>query len=794
MSAALSNLPTEVRELIKPHAEQSDAVLSTIGVQIAAKRDEAKAARTSSGIEALWMEAEEAYIGIDDANRHEFSEARWAKPMALEGPVTTSKPPRGMEHKSTVYLRLTSRYVDAGSAKLSEILLPADGKAFSFSEMPVPELIEAKEDESQVVHHETGVTLTRPPRPGEPAPQDAQGAPQRVPLLVKDLALEKIEMARKSATAAETRIYDWMIQCKYRAEVRKVIADAARIGVGVLKGPVPSVKKVMAVKTIDADSGFKVFFKEKINPATSWVDPWNIFPDPACGESICDGDYVFERDYMSARQVRNLMALPGYIKSQIEKVLEEGPDKSNQDGSQGERGPGGFKNKGRFQVWYFYGTLTKDEMAAIDAASGREKPSLTEDAEEAHAIVTLINDSVVRATINPLDSGAFPYHSMPWQRRSQHWAGVGVAEQMKAPQRITNAALRAMLNNAGKAAGAQFVIDQRALRPADGNWTITPDKIWLATLDGPQDMRQSMVAILIPNIIESMMAIIHEGERFAEETTSIPLISQGQSGATTPDTFGAAQLQNNNANQLLRAIGYAFDDYITEPLVRQYYEWLLLDPDVPNVEKAEFQIDAHGSGALVERAIQDQFLAQIAGMVADPRYGGDPKKYFKELLRSHKIHPDTITYSEEEQQKIDQAPPPEAPAITVAKIGADVELKKLVASQTADQQTVAAEERIAAGAAALEEGKLNVDSTIALHEMQMSHEQALNKIKAELAKTVMQLQTERELNLQNNAATSRRHHIDKSVEIHKHRNPSPKPPVQAPGRAGNGQAFSQAVQ
>ena len=46
----------------------------------------------------------------------------------------------------------------------------------------------------------------------------------------------------------------------------------------------------------------------------------------------------------------------------------------------------------------------------------------------------------------------------------------------------------------------------------------------------------------------------------AEESTSIPLITQGQTGPTTPDTFGAAQLQNNNANQLLRSVGYAVDE------------------------------------------------------------------------------------------------------------------------------------------------------------------------------------------------------------------------------------------
>jgi hypothetical protein len=105
-------------------------------------------------------------------------------------------------------------------------------------------------------------------------------------------------------------------------------------------------------------------------------------------------------------------------------------------------------------------------MAAIDQASAGNVSSANSDGpDEAHAIVTLINDSVVRMAINPLDSGSFPYHSMPWQRRAQHWAGVGVAEQMRTPQKVTNAALRALLNNAGKSAGSQLVIQQEAIRP-----------------------------------------------------------------------------------------------------------------------------------------------------------------------------------------------------------------------------------------------------------------------------------------------------------------------------------------
>ncbi len=856
MSDSLADLPDDVREAIAPHMEADAAVLAAIGVEIASKRDEAKNYRSSQGIESTWKECEEAYLGIDDANRHEFKDAKWAKPMSMDGPLTTDRHLKKNDYRSTVFLRLTSRYVDAGVAKLTEILLPADDKAFSFDGMPVPELLEAKEDDSHVVHSGLGTPLTRPVEPGETPPaaptgtlaaapgqpaaapgmlpstgpgmgsasssimpgaaaggnelgaagqppaapvagpaQPQAAAPPRVPLTVKDFAMEAIELARAKAKAAETRIYDWMVETQYRAEIRKVIADAARIGVGVLKAPTPRSKRVMAITEVKGDITLEI--KEKIIPAGVWVDPWNIYPDPACGENIHDGDYIFELDYMSARQVRGLKKLPGYIANQIDKVLEEGPNKVNQTG--GHR-PSDQTQKNRFEVWYFNGQLTKDQMAAIDRVAGTTSQGPDDDnGREAYVIATLINDSVVRATINPLDSGSFSYHSMPWQRRAQHWAGVGVAEQMRTPQRVTNAALRALLNNAGKSAGSQFVIDMAAIRPADGSWAITPDKIWEKTQDGPADVRQAFMAIQIPNVTQQLLEIITLGERFAEETTSIPLIAQGQSGATTPDTFGAAQLQNNNANQLLRSIGYAFDDYITEPVIRQYYEWLLLDPDVPNEEKGEFQIDAHGSIALVERAIQDQSIAQMGNMAANPIYGIDPKKWAKLFLKSKRLNPDEVQYTEEEQAKLEANPPPEAPAVTVAKINADTQLKLGVMKQTADQQTTQAEGQIAAAAHVLEvartqteQQKVHGDLTMQAHQMDQQNQQALteqnnqlkinlDKAKAELAKVAMQLQTERDLNAANNA-----------IDLHKHHNPSPQPAVQVPGRAGNGQAASQA--
>jgi hypothetical protein len=818
----LSDAGDEVRALLGPLLPPPASRLAAISVIIAEKRADAVAARRESGIEQIWTECEEAYVGIDDANRSEFQGARWAKPMSSDGPLTKDTKPITPNYKSTAFLRLTARYVDAGSAKLAEILLPADDKAFKIEETPVPEIIKAKDDKSQVVlDGPSAIPLTRPPRPGEPvlpapsapapmapapqapapqpmasamsalaaaAPQLGASAPQpsapgqppapppQVPLTVKDLAEENIELARKMAKRAETRIYDWMCESFYTAEMRKVVFDASRIGVGVLKAPFPKPSRSMAFKRGDGGPGSgKLEISQKITPCCAWVDPWNLFPDPTCGENIHNGDHIFERDYLTERQLRDLKKIPGYIETEIDAIIAEGPDKAYaSDDEEGQQAKS--ERKGRYVVWYFYGAIKREDMSCIYTAAG-QKLDADEEAEQIFATVTMVNDRAIRATINPLDSGSFPYYTMPWQRRAGHWVGIGVGEQVRTPQRMLNAAARALLNNAGKSAGSQVVIDQSSIIPADGSWIITPDKIWYVKADATiSDVRAAFQIYGIPNVTDEMLKIIALAEKQAEDCSSIPLISQGQSGETQPETLGGLQLQNNNANQLLRSIGYQVDDCITEPAVRAYYEWLLLDPDVPDDEKGDFKINAHGSIAFVERFIEVQTIAQLGALVKDPAYGLDPKKWAKEYLKSKRLDAANFTYTPEEQQRLDSQPPPKAPVVQAAEVRANTELQ------------------VAEIKKGTEESRISTSATVDLHDMAQRKELAmldyanqnrmsLDQVKAQLADTAMRLETQKQLNAQDNALDARKHDA-----------PEPQaapPPVQLPGRAADGRAFEQ---
>ena len=61
-------------------------------------------------------------------------------------------------------------------------------------------------------------------------------------LNMRDAGVKDVVVASRpgaSAKKAETRIWDWLTESQWHAEVRKLIDEAAKIGTSVLKGPVP---------------------------------------------------------------------------------------------------------------------------------------------------------------------------------------------------------------------------------------------------------------------------------------------------------------------------------------------------------------------------------------------------------------------------------------------------------------------------------------------------------------------------------------------------------------------------
>lgn len=624
--------------------EKLAARLEAFSNSLKRKRDEAISGRKSSGIEEEWVLAEEAYQGIDDANRGSMA---MGKPSSPYGGYVNGKP-ANKGTRSTVLLNITRPYVDAAAARVGDMLLPTDDRNWAIKPTPIAETAKAMMGQLQ----------------GMP-PEQAQSVIQQVN-----------QEAKVASDGAQTQIEDWLVQCQWHAEVRKLIEDCARLGTGVIKGPVPA--KMRSKVATEIDGMRAMVIKESIGPESKCISPWNFFPDPDCGETIHDGGYTWEVDTITARRIRDLRGLPGYMESQIDKVLEQGPQGRNTDASHYKQQKA--KDSDVYEIWYYYGMAEREDLIA----AGVEVPE--EGDTSVPAILTMINDIVVRGALNPLDSGEFPYDAMPWQRKTDQPWGTGIAVQINTPQRMLTAAVRNMMDNAGLSAGPQMIIRRNAITPADGQWNLTPRKIWWVNDNADvAAVNQAFLAVNIPTLQNELNNIIQLSLKMAEDVTGLPMLMQGQAGAATPDTVGGMQMLNNNASSVLRRIARLFDDKVTEPHIRRYYDWLMEYGEDDSI-KGDFEIDARGSSALVERDLQNQAILQMGAMVMNPAFGIDPEKWFTEALKAQRLDPQRFLMDEEKKAQMAQQPPPMPPQIQAAQIRAQTDMQKAQLMLQADAQ------------------------------------------------------------------------------------------------------------
>jgi hypothetical protein len=824
-----------------------------LGDSLLDKRKEAMDARNQCGIEKEWEEDEEYYQSIDSENPE--GETNVGKPISASGgPISSADSPRVAKKRSSVFVPITRPYVDAASARIADMLLPNDEMPWSLKPTPIAEEAQkadqlvarmggnriaptaqaAQATAAQALPMPDGSNPQGMPAAGAPpmgtAPQDlggmdgpaapaspgfgsAQGGPgplaptaqpagndamaimQDPAAVAADNDTEKSPI-EKAAEAATKQITDWLVECQYHAEFRKMLENCAKLGTGILKGPVPVRRSMQRmVKREDGSMAFEVF--EIDAPATFSVDPRNFFPDPACGEDVQNGGYTWEYDMLSGRTVQELLNDESYIPELIQKVLDEGPAK------QGEAPPtsplSNANNKkilgASFGVWYFHGMVERETLRAC-GVTDEEFGTLPDSVGSlVPAIVTMINDTVVKAILTPLDRGGFPYDVMPWQRRAGMLWGMGVARQMRTAQRMVNAAIRAMMDNAGFTSGPFVGIRKDWIRPAGadkGKWTLQPRMVFEMTENAPETAKLSD-ALMFHNANaaqKELEAIFQLAMKMAEDATGLPMLLQGQQGGA-PDTVGGMTILNNNGSTVLRRIARQADDYVTERHIRRYYYWLLENSD-NDAAKGDFQIDASGSTALVDRELANQAMIQLLPQLrADPEI--DQSQLNRVVLRANRIDPKGIYKSAAEIEKMKKTPPPppievmvqesrNEGAVKVAAVREDGQNKRQENALQVQAAIHNDQQKIAEGTLQMQWETTLGNLDLQLKELAQTSGLTQDQLRAKLAQHVLSLNTQ--IDLHNDDMAHQRAqpdmHIDGQVAT---------AAVEPPGRAPAGQAF-----
>ena len=761
-------------------AVQAAERLQVFGQKLAARRDKWIQARASQGVDRRWKTDLDNYHGRDNVNR---MTSNMMVSVEQGFPVTQNYK---LPQRSTVFIGITRQKTNSAEARLADILLPTDERCWSIAPTPVPELAnspavqrvvaraaqaamasaggqaptlgdssapapgvmpgmsdaaaqavsptgQGTAGQQQPIQGAGAVQPSSPAQPQQPAQPGADVAGSDPGMSPHELELLKAQQdARRKADGMQQEIDDALTECDYQGEIRKTIHDAAVLGTGVIKGPVVLSRTRKAwTRKVDAmgEAAYVLERVTELSPASFRVDPRMVYPDPACGDDVQRGRGIFERDRKTAKQIRDLAKQPAYLADQLRAVLEEGPQtpkalvdvEVEEDREQAE--------SDLFEHWIYTGEIEKEDLqaAGVDVSD--------DELEVVSAVIEMVNATVVRAYLNPLEDGSLPYDFFPWEKCQGSVWGFGVPYLMRSQQSVMNSSWRQLMDNSGITAGPQIIVKPSVIQPADKQWAMTPRKFWYLT-DDTADPRTAFTSVEFNSHQQELSGIIKMAEELCDQETGVPQIASGNQG-TAPDTVGGMQMLMNGANVVLRRLVKQFDDYVTKPHIGRYYDYLMAYSDNDEI-KGDFMINALGSSSLVVRDIQNQAVTNMLALGTNPAYAPMIRlsKLFEKALRAQHIDPQEIMLTPAEiaqnaaQAQESQQPDPRVQA---AQVRAEADMKRTEAQTQVAQAEVQIKAQKVQQEHMFDMTQLNVLREVEMLKLANREQISLDAVKAQLA-------------------------------------------------------------
>ncbi len=746
-------------------SEQDLAILDALGANLSGKRQKAIDARVAAGIDRRWFEDVEAYEGRDEVSL-DYAGLRATVQGYVESQESQSK------KRSTLVVNVTRQKVNASSARLADIALPTDDRNWDLRPSTVPELVE------QMSQRHVGLF-----KDGNPIMVADNGQQRQASMA--DLATMTMDKAKKAAAAMRDEIDDQLDisagGCGFEGVIREMIDDRALLGVGIIKGPViTSRTKKVWVPVSDGQKTVHTLSRiQDLKPMSARVDPWDFYPHQDCGENVKKGAGTWERSRVTAGDIRHMAGIPGYLTPQLKKVLLEGPRKVGEKAADKPGNQGIVDTETIFEQWEYHGELDRESLQAAGCTCSDE------DVFDTYSgCVIMINDTVIKADIEILDTEELPYDIYCVNKCSGSWAGYGDAFIARSAQKAITAGWRAMMDNAGQFVGGQIVMDRKLIEPADGKWELSGMKVWFYKGDG--DASQAFSVHEIPAHQAEYAAIIKMGMEFLDTETALPMLAQGEQG-TASDTASGMNLLLTATNIMQRRALKALDDQVTVPHIGRYVDWNMQYNPKPEI-KGDFEVQARASGALLEQAEQNKGAANLVLLAKDPAFAHGMKKWetLRRYVKAMKFPADDYVLSDAEIKKVEdelaQRGQPGDPRIEVAKIRAEADAKIAAAE-------LASKEKIAKMQADTDEVVAAIDERLQSTQLTSEEQQTLAKIKGTLAGKVVEVNAQKQITRDNQLLDLHRHNVD--TQSKRQSDVIKKTGAEPPGKAAPGQAFTQ---
>lgn len=549
--------------------------------------------------------------------------------------------------RSKVFVGLTRTKVMAAYSRIVDLLFQQGDLFFAVTPTPIPQLnpitaMQMRQQATQEIMMASGM---------DPNMNQDLIAARMGELEGEFLKMEK-DIAEKAADEMTTVIADQLIEGDADQKLKQSMLEACIFGSGAVKSGTVRIDRKQSYQKVMDEMGNETYALALIEepvPELESVSIFDLYPDPYC-TTLEDCDGLFRRHVLTRSQFRELADIPGFDGDMVRYLLKN-HRKGNYVEADHERdrrrmaGINDHSEPNRFEVFEYWGNLDGHELRDHGIELG-EDVDLSSDFS---VCVWMCDSKVLKIMLNPVAGYKIPYQIFPYERSPHQFWGIGVPRMMRDSQSTMNAAVRIWLDNLALSSGPMLEVNTDLLAAGEDPTDIHPWRVFLREGgDGAMPAVRWYQPVANANGLNQIVELFR---RFADETTSLPSYTHGETGKSLNKTATGMSMLMGAANVALKSTIKNIDDFLLEPMIESLFHWNMEYNPREDI-KGDLRIVARGSTALVQKEVQSQRLLQFLSLVSNDMDAPqiDRNKLLREIATTLDIDPDEVIKSEERLQ------------------------------------------------------------------------------------------------------------------------------------------------
>ena len=481
--------------------------------------------------------------------------------------------------------------------------------------------------------------------------------PSRRPRFISpDVAMvpDPIQEVDRRAYNMEQTIRDVLDKSDYQNTLGKVINEMTLFGTGCTKSIVLKTIDFPVYKTVNSDPMMRQvesIAESELVPHVEWVSIWDIFPSPGAF-SKTDMDYVIQRSYLSAQELREMAERSGgkIDGDLIEECIAkgEGVHSGNSVNDSPAREYNSSYHLKKYQVLeMWHKGIGKEEL--------REFMDVDEEmSSHVPVCITVLGSKVIRAMINPFE-GRIPYDFSYWQHQEDSIWGSGIYEAIRDDQAMMNFIYGMYVEGKTMACQPMVALNPNAFDASQDDFgDVYPGKIW--RLKSGESANEAFRPVIIPDVTNGLVDLIRIIERNTDLASGQVPIGMGSGAQYQSKTATGMSILDQNSQKLTLSVVRSLNDMVTKN-ISAIYHWMMADSQDQSI-KGDFECRANSYRMFMSREINNQQILEflsVVGQNPEMRQYVDFSKLVHPLKMGLGLDVDGLIRNDEQMQQMQQS-------------------------------------------------------------------------------------------------------------------------------------------